>query len=79
MQETVRIMTKVLPGNKIEIEVPEGSVGEDVEVIVVLPQTIPTGRRNVLKLLEDIRSRHPYRSTEDLDRDLAAERNSWDR
>ena len=78
MQETVRVVTKVLPGNKIEIEVPEGSVGEEVEVIVVLPQTSPPGRRNVLKLLKDIRSRHPHRSTEDLDRDLAAERNSWD-
>ena len=78
MQETVRVVTKVLPGNKIEIEVPEGSVGEDVEVIVVLPRTIPTGRRNVLKLLEDIRSRHPHRTTEDIDQDLAAERSSWD-
>jgi hypothetical protein len=78
MQAAVRVITKVLPGNKIEIEVPEGSVGEEVEVIVVLPQTIPTGRRNVLKLLEDIRNRHPHRSTEDIDRDLAAERNSWD-
>ncbi len=78
MQAAIRVITKVLPGNKIEIEVPEGSVGEDVEVIVVLPQTLLTGRRNVLKLLEDIRSRHPQRSTEDIDRDLAAERASWD-
>jgi hypothetical protein len=78
MQAAVRIMTKVLPGNRIEIEVPDGSVGAEVEVIVVLPETIPTGRRNVLKLIEEIRSRHPQRSTEDIDRELAAERDSWD-
>ncbi len=73
MQADVRVITKVLPGNKIEIEVLEGYVGEDVEVIVVLPQILSTGRRNVLKLLEDIRSRHPQRSTEDIQRALAAE------
>jgi hypothetical protein len=78
MQAAVRIMTKVLPGNRIEIEVPDGSVGAEVEVIVVLPETIPPGRRNVLKLIEEIRSRHPQRSTEDIDRELAAERDSWD-
>jgi antitoxin component of MazEF toxin-antitoxin module len=74
----LRIITKVRPGNKIEIEIPEGAVGKDVEVIVVLPQTPPTRRRHVLKLLEEIRSRHPHRSTAEIDRDLAAERNSWD-
>lgn len=68
----------MLPGNKIEVEVPDGSVGAEVEVIVVLPQTIPTGRRNVLKLIEEIRSRHPQRSTKDIDRALAAEKESWD-
>ena len=78
MQAAIRIITKVLPGNRIEIEVPEGSIGEEVEVIVVLPQMPPTGRRNVLALLEGIRSRHPHRSTEDIDRDLATERSSWD-
>lgn len=78
MQAAVRIMTKVLPGNKIEIEVPEGSVGEEVEVIVVLSQTVPTGRRDVLNLLENIRSRHPHRSTEEIDHTLALERSSWD-
>ncbi|MGG6268784.1 hypothetical protein ACQ4M3_31490 [Leptolyngbya sp. AN03gr2] len=79
MQETVRIVTKVLPGNRIEVEVPDGSVGAEVEVIVVLPQTISTGRRNVLKLIEEIRDRHPQRSTEDIDRELAAEKDSWEK
>jgi hypothetical protein len=77
MQADVRVITKVLPGNKVKIELPEGYVGEDVEVIVVFPQALSTGRRNVLKLLEDIRSRHPQRSAEDIERDLAAE-TSWD-
>lgn len=76
MQAAVRIMTKVLPGNKIEVEVPDGSVGAEVEVIVV-PQSIPVGRRNVLNLIEEIRSRHVQRATEDIDRELAAERDLW--
>lgn len=78
MQAAVRIMTKVLPGNRIEINIPDGSVGEEVEVIVVLPQIIPTGRRNVVKLLEEIRSRHPHCAAEEIDQVLAVERNAWD-
>lgn len=79
MQAAVRIVTKVLPGNKIEVEVPDGSVGAEVEVIVVLPQTVPTGQRNVLKLIEQIRSCHPQRSNENIDRALAAEKDSWEK
>jgi len=38
MQSAIRITTKVLAGNKLEIQVPPGSVGEEVEVFVILPE-----------------------------------------
>ncbi|NMG11759.1 hypothetical protein DP117_34895, partial [Brasilonema sp. UFV-L1] len=42
MQSALRIETKVLPGNKIEINLPADtaltSVGQTVEVIVLLPE-----------------------------------------
>ena len=78
MHSAIRITTKVLSGNKVEIELPPGSVGEEVEVIVILPEKPQPGRRRVLELLEEIRSRHPSRTIEEIDRELQAERNSWD-
>ncbi len=78
MQSALRITTKVLPGNKVEIELPPGSVGEEVEVFVILPEKPQPGRRRVLELLEEIRSRHASRTVEEIDRELQAERDSWD-
>lgn len=78
MQSAIRITTKVLSGNKVEIELPPGSIGEEVEVIILLPEKPQPGRRNVLELLEEIRSRHASRTVEEIDRELQAERNSWD-
>ena len=38
MQPALHLTTKVLPGNKIEIEIPEGEIGDTVDVFVVLPE-----------------------------------------
>ncbi|MEG3920878.1 hypothetical protein QUA07_17320 [Microcoleus sp. T3_A4] len=78
MQSAIRITTKVLAGNKLEIQVPPGSVGEEVEVFVIIPEKAQGGRRKVLELLTEIRSRHVSRTVEEIDRELEEERNSWD-
>ena len=36
MQSAIRITTKVLAGHKLEIQVPPGFVGEEVEVFVII-------------------------------------------
>jgi len=41
MQSAFHITTKVLPGNRIEIELPSGSEGEDVDVFIVLAAKYP--------------------------------------
>ena len=69
MQSAIRITTKVLAGNKLEIQVPPGSVGEEVEVFVIIPEKPPWGRK-VLQLLTEIRSRHVSRTVEEIDREL---------
>ena len=38
MQPALHLTTKVLPGNKIEIEISEGEIGDTVDVFVVLPK-----------------------------------------
>ena len=84
MQSALRIETKALPGNKIEIYLPSdialNTVGEIIEVILLLPdkQTVST-ERSILEILAAIHSqRDSGRSVEEINRDLQAERNAWD-
>jgi hypothetical protein len=78
MQSALRITTKVLPGNKIEIEIPEAQIGDSVDVFVILPEKAEPKRRSVLDIIEESRMRHPSRTAEDIDRQLKEERLSWD-
>ncbi|MDJ0904304.1 MAG: hypothetical protein QNJ55_36535 [Xenococcus sp. MO_188.B8] len=78
MQPALHLTTKVLPGKKIEIEIPEGEIGDTVNVFVVLPEKPKNQKRSVLKLIEESRSKHALRSAEDIDRQLKEERDSWD-
>ncbi len=78
MQPALHITTQVLPGNKIEIQVPEAAIGDTVDVFVILSEKPPSKRRSILKLIEQIRSKHPNRTAEDIDRQLQEERESWD-
>lgn len=83
MQSALRIETKVLPGNKIEINLPTDPastlVGQIVEVIVLLPQKPVLASQSILKLLEEIHKQRPVgRSVEEINRDLQAERDAWD-
>ncbi len=78
MQPALHLTTKVLPGNKIEIEIPEGEIGDTVDVFVVLPEKSKEKKRSVLEIIEESRSRNTLRSAEDIDRQLREERESWD-
>ena len=78
MQPALHVTTKVLPGNKIEIEIPEGEIGDTVDVFVVLPEKPKPQQRSVLELIQESRSRHAHRTAEDIDRQLREERESWD-
>lgn len=78
MQPALRITTKVLPGNKIEIEIPEAEIGDNVDVFVILPEKAATKKRSVLEIIEESRKRHPSRTAEEIDKQIQEERLSWD-
>jgi hypothetical protein len=78
MQSAIQITTRVLPGNKVEVLIPPGSEGEDVEVIVVLPEKKQQSQKSALDILEEFHKHESFRTAEEIDRDLQAERNSWD-
>lgn len=78
MRTALHMKTKVLPGNKIEIELPTSSVGDAVDVFVILPKESQPRRSNILEFIEQIRSQRPLRPAEEIDKELQAERNLWD-
>jgi hypothetical protein len=78
MQAALRITTKVLPGNKIEIDIPESEIGEDIEVIIMLPDKPKPNQRRALEIFDAAHKLGPFRTPEEIDHDLQAERDSWD-
>ncbi|MDZ8139215.1 MAG: hypothetical protein RM049_28690 [Nostoc sp. DedQUE04] len=83
MQSALRIETKVLPGNKIEITLPDDtlstSVGQTIEVIVLIPQKTILEGQSIIHLLEEIHKQRPVgRSVEEINQDLEAERDAWE-
>jgi len=78
MQSALRVTTKVLPGNKIEIEIPEAEIGDSVDVFVILPEKTQTKKRSVVEILEEVHRKRSPRSAEEIDRQLQEERSSWD-
>lgn len=78
MQSALRITTKVLPGNKIEVEIPDAQIGDSVDVFVVLPEKVEPKKRSVIEILEEAHAKRPPKSAEEIDRQLQEERESWD-
>jgi len=84
MQSALRIETKVLPGNKLEIELPPdialNTVGQTIEVILLLPdKPAVSTTQSILETLAEIHTQRPSsRSVEEINRDLQANRDAWD-
>lgn len=78
MQSSIHITTKILPGNKIEIQIPEASIGDTVDVFIVFPNQSESNRVSAIDLIEQIRSKISFRTSEDINKQLQDERNSWD-
>lgn len=58
MQSALRVTTKVLSGNKVEVQLPPGSEGQEVDVFVVLPRLIrkPIPSRSLLSALQTLQT-----------------------
>ncbi len=78
MQSALHITTKVLLGGKVEFHLPPDSVGDEIEIFVVLPEKKKVSPQLVLDFFEDIHRQGPFRTGAEIDRDLQEERDSWD-
>ena len=78
MQNALHIKTTVLPGQRIEITAPLLNEGDAVDVFLVLPSPASRGSRAALEIIRCLRGRRLFETTDDVDRYLEGERESWD-
>lgn len=77
-QSILRIETQVLPGNKLEINLPVETTGKIVEVLVLLPESKKNPRRSVMDILREIRGKGIFSSPEEVNQYLQKERSEWE-
>jgi hypothetical protein len=78
MQTALRMETTVLPGHRLELSAPELPEGAKVEVIIVLPETLPPPRRSMLEFLATLPPGPLlFKTPEEANRYLQEERDSW--
>ena len=79
MQSALRVQTTILPGGRIEISNPQLRSGENVELIILLPSTVPTTKkRSALDIIREAPGHRLFKSAEDVDHYLREERDSWE-
>jgi hypothetical protein len=79
MQNALHVKTKVLPGGKIEVTDRALSAGEEVDVIVLLPESPVTARRSAMDILAEAPGHRLFKTVADVEAYLQQEREAWDR
>ena len=77
MQKVLHLKTTVLPGGRIEIVDQDLSEGETVDVVVT-PSASPQ-RRSAVDILAERPGQRLFKTAEDVDSYIQAERESWER
>ena len=77
MQKVLHLKTTVLPGGRIEIVNRDLSEGETVDVVVT-PSASPP-RRSAVDILAEGPGQRLFKTAEDVDSYIQAERESWER
>lgn len=79
MQPARHVTATVLPGNRIEITVPELKEGDQVDVFLVVPGATSLPQRSALEIIESLGGQRLFQSPAEVDTYLKEERDSWDR
>jgi hypothetical protein len=79
MQSALHVTTTIQAGNKIELQVPDGGIGDIVEVFVILAEreSIPTKQQSILAMIDTIHSQQPHRTADEIEQQIQAARDGW--
>ena len=78
MQPALHITAQVLPGNKIEIQANELSVGDTVEVFMIVSKKSHKSSHSVMDIFNQLPGKRIFKTPEEADQYLQQERNSWE-
>jgi hypothetical protein len=79
MQSALHITTTIQAGNRIELQIPDGGIGDTVEVFVILAdKSLPTKQRSVLSMIDTIHSQQPSRTIDEIEQQIQEARDGWD-
>jgi hypothetical protein len=77
MGETIRLVTTVLPGGRVEVDNADLAEGEVVDVLIT-PHVAAERRQAFVDYLKSLPSRRSPAEWRKLEEDLQAERDAWD-
>jgi hypothetical protein len=77
MQAPLHISTTVRSGHKIEVTDPHLMEGESVEMIVFVSPRDKSTKASALSIIESLHGHRLFQSSQEVDRYLEEERNSW--
>ena len=79
MKSALQLKATVLPGGKIEVADQALPVGEEVEVIVLLPTSATMPRRSAVDVLAEAPGHRLFKTASDVKAYLQQEHEAWDR
>lgn len=91
MQSALHITTTIQPGNKIELQIPDGGIGDTVEVFVILVDKATTpppivgvasagreNRQSILTTIDTIHSQQPSRTAAEIEQQIQEASDGWE-
>ncbi len=90
MQSALHSTTTIQPGNKIELQIPDGGIGDTVEVFVILADKATTpaqivgvasrneNRQSILATIDTIHSQQPSRTAAEIEQQIQEARDGWE-
>jgi hypothetical protein len=76
MAIAVQVKTKILPGHRVEVQAPELPVGCSATVFIVVEEQKP--KRPFYDVVGDYPGQKMFKTAEEVDAYIRAERDSWD-
>jgi hypothetical protein len=78
MEAAIRLRGMVKPGGRLELADSNLPVGESVDVIVIVPESPDPDRLSVTEVLASAPGGLAFRTAEEVDAYVRAERDSWE-
>ena len=79
MQSALLITTTIQAGHRIELQIPDGGIGDTVEVFVILAdKSLPAQQKSILTMIDTIHSHQPARTAAEIEQQIQEARDGWE-